>query len=230
LGTTAPEHQGKRGSRADQKTRRVNKIDNPALSAKPPSPVQIRTAPPNSFGKPHCLRLGDTSGIPECRPSESSGGSVNIWSHVFVRAAIRRVGGLQTSILRCALHRNAPRSGGAPRHVPPRRRSHTHTPSGSSEWKCGVGWRAEPKQSACRVDLGVADLPELVESGRSPRHLLAERIVKVGRKPPSPNSLARWSARDMNTGVNSVITTAGENGMSSHAATHFAEVCRSACV
>ena len=40
LGTITPEHRGKRRSRADQKARRVNKIANPALSAKPPSPVQ----------------------------------------------------------------------------------------------------------------------------------------------------------------------------------------------
>jgi len=46
LGTTAPKHQGKQGSRADQKAGRINKIDVPALSAKPPSPVQIRAAPP----------------------------------------------------------------------------------------------------------------------------------------------------------------------------------------
>jgi hypothetical protein len=47
LGTLAPKHHGKRGSRADQKAGRINKIDVPALSAKPPSPVQIRAAPPN---------------------------------------------------------------------------------------------------------------------------------------------------------------------------------------
>jgi hypothetical protein len=55
LGTIAPEHRGKWSNRADQEARRVNKIDNPALSAKPPSPVQIRTAPPNSFDKSHGL-------------------------------------------------------------------------------------------------------------------------------------------------------------------------------
>ncbi len=44
LGNKAPKHQGKRGSRADQKAGRINKIDVPALSAKPPSPVQIRAA------------------------------------------------------------------------------------------------------------------------------------------------------------------------------------------
>jgi hypothetical protein len=51
LGTIAPKHRGKRGSRANQKAGRINKIDVPALSAKPPSPVQIRAAPPKSFGK-----------------------------------------------------------------------------------------------------------------------------------------------------------------------------------
>ena len=50
-GTIAPQHQGKRGGRADQKAGRINKIDNLALSAKPPSPVQIRAAPPKSPGK-----------------------------------------------------------------------------------------------------------------------------------------------------------------------------------
>jgi hypothetical protein len=42
LGTIAPKHQGKTGSRANQKAGRINKIDVSALSAKPPSPVQIR--------------------------------------------------------------------------------------------------------------------------------------------------------------------------------------------
>ena len=51
LGTLTPKHQVKRGSRADQKAERINKIDVPALSAKPPSPVQIRAAPPNSLKK-----------------------------------------------------------------------------------------------------------------------------------------------------------------------------------
>jgi hypothetical protein len=46
LGTIAPKHQRRRGSRADQKAGRINTIDVPALSAKPPSPVQIRAAPP----------------------------------------------------------------------------------------------------------------------------------------------------------------------------------------
>ena len=46
LGTIPPEHRVKESSRADQGARRVNNLDIPALSAKPPSPVQIRAAPP----------------------------------------------------------------------------------------------------------------------------------------------------------------------------------------
>jgi hypothetical protein len=46
LGTIAPEHQGRTGAGPDQQARRDNKLANPALSAKPPSPVQIRAAPP----------------------------------------------------------------------------------------------------------------------------------------------------------------------------------------
>jgi hypothetical protein len=66
LGTIAPKHQGKRGSRADQKTRRVNKIDNPAVSAKPPSPVQIRAAPPKflSLSSPFAHR--SSVPVPDC--------------------------------------------------------------------------------------------------------------------------------------------------------------------
>jgi hypothetical protein len=41
-----PKHDGKPAIIRDQRTRPVNKIDNPAESAKPPSPVQIRAAPP----------------------------------------------------------------------------------------------------------------------------------------------------------------------------------------
>ena len=55
LGTIPSKHEAKRSSRANQPARRVNKIDNLALSAKPPSPVQIRAAPPKSFEKPHHL-------------------------------------------------------------------------------------------------------------------------------------------------------------------------------
>ena len=46
VGTITPKHRAKRTSRADQEAGRINNIDVPALSAKPPSPVQIRTAPP----------------------------------------------------------------------------------------------------------------------------------------------------------------------------------------
>jgi hypothetical protein len=45
-----PKHQGKPRSTRDQRARRY-KIENPAKSAKPPSRVQIRAAPPKSFGK-----------------------------------------------------------------------------------------------------------------------------------------------------------------------------------
>jgi hypothetical protein len=44
VGPKPPKHRVKRGSRADQRAKRVNKLANPALSAKPPSPVQIRAA------------------------------------------------------------------------------------------------------------------------------------------------------------------------------------------
>jgi hypothetical protein len=74
-GTIAPEHQGRGGNRADQEARRVNKIDNPALSAKPPSPVQIRAAPPNfskDFASPDRVglrraRLADVCWAPDYR-------------------------------------------------------------------------------------------------------------------------------------------------------------------
>ena len=46
LGTIAPRHRENRAIRADQEARRVNNLDEPALSAKPPPPVQIRAAPP----------------------------------------------------------------------------------------------------------------------------------------------------------------------------------------
>ena len=40
-------HEAKRGSWTDQRPARDNTIHNPVKSAKPPSPVQIRAAPPN---------------------------------------------------------------------------------------------------------------------------------------------------------------------------------------
>jgi hypothetical protein len=41
-----PKHQGKPGNTRDQRARRINKIENLTKSAKPPSPDQIRAAPP----------------------------------------------------------------------------------------------------------------------------------------------------------------------------------------
>ena len=46
LGTIAPEHRVRGKGRANQNAKRVNTIDHLALPAKPPSPVQIRAAPP----------------------------------------------------------------------------------------------------------------------------------------------------------------------------------------
>lgn len=64
LGTIAPEHQGKRGSRADQKAVRINKIDVPALSAKPRSPVQIRAPPPMLFAVVSSCAAASPSRLP----------------------------------------------------------------------------------------------------------------------------------------------------------------------
>jgi hypothetical protein len=59
-----------RGSRTNQKTRRVNKLENLALSAKPPSPVQIRAAPSISLRKLQRLSLRGTIArliiVPKC--------------------------------------------------------------------------------------------------------------------------------------------------------------------
>ena len=41
-----PKHQEEPRGTRDQRARRINRIENPAKSAKPPSPVQIRAAPP----------------------------------------------------------------------------------------------------------------------------------------------------------------------------------------
>jgi hypothetical protein len=41
-----PKHGGRLATIRDQRTRPLNNIDNFAKSAKPPSPVQIRAAPP----------------------------------------------------------------------------------------------------------------------------------------------------------------------------------------
>ena len=46
LGPITPKHRGTTASTRYQKTRPANNIDNRAESAKPPSPVQIRAAPP----------------------------------------------------------------------------------------------------------------------------------------------------------------------------------------
>jgi hypothetical protein len=45
-----PKHYGIPAIMRDQRTRPANKINNRAKSAKPPSPVQIRAAPPNLLG------------------------------------------------------------------------------------------------------------------------------------------------------------------------------------
>jgi hypothetical protein len=46
FGPLTPKHQRKPGTTRDQRARRINKLENLAKSAKPPSPVQIRAAPP----------------------------------------------------------------------------------------------------------------------------------------------------------------------------------------
>src|SRR5918992_3475785 len=46
FGPLTPKHHRKSRSTRDQRARRINKIENPTKSAKPPSPVQIRAAPP----------------------------------------------------------------------------------------------------------------------------------------------------------------------------------------
>ncbi len=43
-----PKHHVRAGETSNQRARRINNLANPAKSAKPPSPVQIRAAPPNS--------------------------------------------------------------------------------------------------------------------------------------------------------------------------------------
>jgi len=71
LGTPAPEYQGKRGIRADQKAGRINKIDVQALSAKAPPPVQIRAAPPSavSIGRPVGRSKGEVPGSTKVSPT-----------------------------------------------------------------------------------------------------------------------------------------------------------------
>jgi hypothetical protein len=46
LSPRKPKHYGKPRSTRDQRTRRINNLQNPTESAKPPSPVQILAAPP----------------------------------------------------------------------------------------------------------------------------------------------------------------------------------------
>jgi hypothetical protein len=65
LRTITPKHREERGSKADQKARQVNKIDVPALSAKPPSPVQIRAAPSVFIGNLRRLFVHGTSNAPQ---------------------------------------------------------------------------------------------------------------------------------------------------------------------
>jgi hypothetical protein len=60
FGATAPKHHRKTGIIKDQKTKPGNRKHNPVRSAKPPSPVQIRAAPPKSLRKTHRLFPGDT--------------------------------------------------------------------------------------------------------------------------------------------------------------------------
>jgi hypothetical protein len=57
----AAKHQGKAGETRDQRARRINNLANPAKSAKPPSPVQIRAAPPNSQCEFDLLCIASTS-------------------------------------------------------------------------------------------------------------------------------------------------------------------------
>ena len=93
-----PEHRGKRGSRADQKAGRINKIDVQALSAKPPSPVQIRAAPPKFLVRTHRLFLGDTCKHFRVFPSYARRNVPSVQMsdpERFARAGVRRGGGLQ---------------------------------------------------------------------------------------------------------------------------------------
>ena len=52
VGATTPKHQGRPGTIRDQKTKPGTTSDNLVRSAKPPSPVQIRAAPPFSGSVP----------------------------------------------------------------------------------------------------------------------------------------------------------------------------------
>ena len=75
LGPQPPKHGVKRGFGRHQKAGRVNNIDNPAESAKPPSPVQIRAAPPIFLGNQRlALRREPRSAsiVPKLCPSRFS--------------------------------------------------------------------------------------------------------------------------------------------------------------
>ena len=69
LGPLAPQHDRKSRNTRDQRARRINKIDNPAKSAKPPSPVQIRAAPPKSLENRTACSRPAQAGHPRVFPS-----------------------------------------------------------------------------------------------------------------------------------------------------------------
>ena len=65
-----PKHHQKSTISRDQRARRINKIENLAKSAKPPSPVQIRAAPPIFLRKitrsPNSRRSSRPHNVPKC--------------------------------------------------------------------------------------------------------------------------------------------------------------------
>jgi hypothetical protein len=62
-----PKHQGKPAIIRDQRTRPVNNIHNLTKSAKPPSPVQIRAAPPIFQGATFEVSPSiDGEAVPDC--------------------------------------------------------------------------------------------------------------------------------------------------------------------
>ena len=79
---------GKRRSRADQKAGRINKIAVQALSAKPPSPVQIRAAPPFfQVQFDHLVRRGTTDASQmDCSGLQTvAGEAFALWSWFRIR-------------------------------------------------------------------------------------------------------------------------------------------------
>ena len=94
-----PKHQGKRRSTRDQRARRINKIEVPAMSAKPPSPVQIRAAPPVFHGNsrfPPCARRSRARILfPSCSQVTVPGHGLarKTPEHVGALAPCSRVGG-----------------------------------------------------------------------------------------------------------------------------------------